>query len=264
MAFNYFGLDFDQERIAILKKIGYASGYDKLPARLTVIENLEVVGRIYGMPKLVRTQQIERLLKTFKFWFFGCLGCNIMIFSFAEELWSNNIINMFSLLFRITEWICGIMLFYGIMMGITSVFCMLAIFALYNVPFWHMTFSFLVFAPPLVFSAIWIGFTCLQIIVTLGRRGVEIGYVFAWMLLPFSGAYYPTEILPAWGQAISKCLPMSYVFEAMRAYITIGQDPTSLLIKAYALSILYATCSVAIFIYCFNRSKQNGLARLAD
>lgn len=65
---NYFGLDFDQERIAILKKIGYASGYDKLPARLTVIENLEVVGRIYGMPKLVRTQQIERLLKTFNIW----------------------------------------------------------------------------------------------------------------------------------------------------------------------------------------------------
>ncbi len=191
-------------------------------------------------------------------------GCNIMIFSFAEELWSNNIVNMFSLPFRISEWICGIMLFYGIMMGITSAFCMLAIFALYNVSFWQTLYSFIIFAPPLVFSAIWIGFTCLQIIVTLGRRGVEIGFVFGWLLLPFSGAYYPTEILPAWGQAISKCLPMSYVFEAMRAYITNQQDSTDLLIKAYALSILYATCAVIFFIYCFNRSKQNGLARLAD
>lgn len=65
---SYFGLDFAQSRIDILKKIGYASGYDKLPARLTVLENLEVVGRIYGMPKLIREQQIERLLKVFNIW----------------------------------------------------------------------------------------------------------------------------------------------------------------------------------------------------
>lgn len=191
-------------------------------------------------------------------------GCNIMIVSFAEELWSNNIVNMFSLPFKITEWICGIMLFYGIMMGLTAVFCMLAILVLYNIPFWYMLSTFLLFMPPLVISAIWIGFTCLQIIVTIGRRGVEIGFVFGWLLLPFSGAYYPAEVLPAWGQAISKYLPMSYVFQAMRDYVTYQKDPTELLIKGYGLSILYATCSVALFIYCFNRSKQNGLARLAD
>ncbi len=31
---SYFGDDFAQHRIAALTKIGYASGYDKLPARL--------------------------------------------------------------------------------------------------------------------------------------------------------------------------------------------------------------------------------------
>ena len=191
-------------------------------------------------------------------------GCNIMIISFAEELWSNNIVNMFSLPLCITEWIYGIILFYGIMMGITSIFCMIAIFLLYNIPAWYMISTFLIFMPPLVLSAIWIGFTCLQIIVTLGRRGVEIGFIFGWFLLPFSGAYYPTDILPAWGQTISRYLPMSYVFQAMREYVSNQQDPTALLIKGYALSILYATCSIIVFIYCFNRSKQTGLARLVD
>jgi len=65
---NYFATNFAQHRIAALKKIGYASGYDRLPARLTVLENLDIVGRIYGLAKINRTQQIENLLKFFGIW----------------------------------------------------------------------------------------------------------------------------------------------------------------------------------------------------
>jgi ABC-2 type transport system ATP-binding protein len=65
---NYFGLNFALHRIAALKKIGYASGYDKLPARLTVIENLDIVGRIYNIAQPYRRQQIEKLLNFFGIW----------------------------------------------------------------------------------------------------------------------------------------------------------------------------------------------------
>src|SRR5437016_5642976 len=43
-------------------------------------------------------------------------GCNIMAFTFTEELWSNNVVNLFSLPLRTIEWISGIILFYIIMM----------------------------------------------------------------------------------------------------------------------------------------------------
>lgn len=62
---EYSDKDFAKNRIESLKRIGYASGYDKLPARLTVVENLDIVGRIYGIPEPQRTQQIEKLLKFF-------------------------------------------------------------------------------------------------------------------------------------------------------------------------------------------------------
>ncbi len=65
---TYFDANFAQHRIAALKKIGYASGYDKLPTRLTVTENLDIVGRIYGIAQPQRTQQIEKLLKFFGIW----------------------------------------------------------------------------------------------------------------------------------------------------------------------------------------------------
>lgn len=65
---TYFGTDFAQHRINALKRIGYASGYDKLPARLTITENLDIVGRIYNISQPHRIQQIEKLLKFFGIW----------------------------------------------------------------------------------------------------------------------------------------------------------------------------------------------------
>ncbi len=64
----YFGTDFNHNRVNALKRIGYASGYDRLPARLTVSENLDVVGRVYGIQQPKRAQQIEQLLKFFGMW----------------------------------------------------------------------------------------------------------------------------------------------------------------------------------------------------
>ena len=191
-------------------------------------------------------------------------GCNAMSMPLTEELWSNNIVNLFSLPLRTIEWMGGVVLFYAIMMCITTITCMLVMFTLYDVSIWQVLSTFLIFLPPLFFSGIWLGFTLLQIVVTLGKRGIELGHVIAWFFLPFSGAYYPVEVLPHWAQTMSAFLPMSYVFQGMRGYLMRHQDPTPYLIKGYALSILYATCAVILFIYCFNRSKQKGLARLAD
>lgn len=191
-------------------------------------------------------------------------GCNIMVATFSEELWSHNIVNLFSLPLRTIEWMAGAVLFYAIMMCVMSTFCISVMFLMYDIPFWYTISTFFIFAPPLFFCGIWLGFTCLQVITTLGKRGVELGFVFGWFLLPFSGAYYPVEVLPAWGQAISTCIPMSYVFEGMRGYVMYQKDPTSHLITGYVLSILYAIFATILFVYCFNRSKRNGLARLVD
>ena len=65
---SYFGEDFASNAIYALKKIGYASGYDRLPARLTVFENLDIVGRIYGMQEKQRAEKIEELLSSFGIW----------------------------------------------------------------------------------------------------------------------------------------------------------------------------------------------------
>ncbi len=62
---SYFGADFSTDTIAALKKIGYASGYDRLPARLTVFENLDIIGRMYGVKQPERLVKIQKMLAHF-------------------------------------------------------------------------------------------------------------------------------------------------------------------------------------------------------
>ncbi len=191
-------------------------------------------------------------------------GCNIMVIAFAEELWANNVVNLFSLPLSIIEWMCGVMLFTIMMIGLTATFSALFIFFLYNVSLWQLITTFLLFFPSLFITSIWLGFTALQIIVFLGKRGAEFAFVFGWMLLPFSGAYYPIDVLPRWGQAFSSLLPMSYLFTGMREYVMKNQDPMPYILKGTVMAIFYAIAALILFAYCFHRTKRRGLARLAE
>lgn len=189
---------------------------------------------------------------------------NTLCITFNEELWSNNLVNVFSLPLRIVEWLCGALLYVTIVMIISAAISMLIMSTLYNVSMWHIFTAFIYFMPPLFISSIWLGLMSLQLIVTFGKRITELAFIISWFFMPFSGAFYPIEVLPEWGQKISALLPMSYVFEGMRGYVMHQQDPTSHLIKGYVLSIVYATSALFLFIYCFNRTKKYGLTRLMD
>lgn len=62
---TYFGKDFATERSEVLQHVGFASAYSKLPGKLTVYENLDIYGRLYGMPSQLRKEKIEHLLELF-------------------------------------------------------------------------------------------------------------------------------------------------------------------------------------------------------
>ena len=65
---KYFGMDLKTHRTEILQEVSFASSYTKLPWRLSVLENLDVYGRIYGLTKNVRKARSEKFLKYFGAW----------------------------------------------------------------------------------------------------------------------------------------------------------------------------------------------------
>lgn len=65
---TYLGRDFFTNRASIMPHIAFASTYVKLPGRLTVYENLDIYGRLYGLSSQDRTLRIEQYLKYFGMW----------------------------------------------------------------------------------------------------------------------------------------------------------------------------------------------------
>ena len=61
----YFGKNFATHRSEILQHVGFASAYSKLPGKLTVYENLDVFGRLYGLSHDERQRRIAHLLEVF-------------------------------------------------------------------------------------------------------------------------------------------------------------------------------------------------------
>jgi ABC-2 type transport system ATP-binding protein len=64
----YFGKPLDRFREEVLGRVGFASGYSRLPYRLSVAENLDVFGRLHGLPRMERRSRAEELLSAFGVW----------------------------------------------------------------------------------------------------------------------------------------------------------------------------------------------------
>lgn len=64
----YFGKNFFQHRSEILQHVAFASAYTKLPGRLTILENLDIYGRLYGLSSPVRKEKIKNFLRFFGMW----------------------------------------------------------------------------------------------------------------------------------------------------------------------------------------------------
>lgn len=61
---EYFGKDFKSYREEILKKVNFGSSYIRLPWRMTVEENLDVIARLYEVKN--RKERIRKLLEAFE------------------------------------------------------------------------------------------------------------------------------------------------------------------------------------------------------
>ena len=191
-------------------------------------------------------------------------GCNYLSAFLNEEIWSNNLINLFSLPVSIFEWMLAAILFTAFGCAITATVGILFAICLYDVSLFDLVSNFILFAPPLFLSCLWLGFFSLSMLVSFGKRSTELSFVFTWFFLPFCGAYFPINVLPGWGQKISSLLPMTPVFQGLRVLLQHGQDPTPFLVKGYVLGTLYAAASIAFFVYRFNKSKEQGIARLLE
>ncbi|NDC36828.1 MAG: ABC transporter ATP-binding protein [Proteobacteria bacterium] len=63
---RYFGELLSTQRSKILQQVGYVSGYSQMPWNLTVRENLEVQGRLFGLSRAARAHRMNELMQVFQ------------------------------------------------------------------------------------------------------------------------------------------------------------------------------------------------------
>lgn len=182
--------------------------------------------------------------------------------NFLEELWSKNLVNLFSTPLSLAEWVVGMMILGFVRSFIVFFYGAFLVWIFYSWNIFSLGLILIPFFILLMVSGWCIGFFIAGFLAYYGLRVQALVWAVGWVFSIFGAVYYPLKILPQWVQIISKGLPISYVMEGMRQYIESGLVPTKYLFMATGLNIVYLSFSLFFFRYMFNVSRSKGLAYL--
>jgi ABC-2 type transport system permease protein len=179
-----------------------------------------------------------------------------------EEVWNQNLANLFSTPLNVWEWSVGLILLGLLKNVLTLVVGAGAVWLLYRLNIFSVGWMLLPFLFSLMMSGWFMGFLASAFIIYYGKGLQSIAWMAGFALAPFSAVYYPVGVLPRWAQAVSSALPMTYVFEGMRQILRGGRMPVSDLAVSFGLNALYLALSILFFGWMFEKSRERGLARL--
>lgn len=182
--------------------------------------------------------------------------------SILEEIWSQNLVNLFSTPLKISEWIIGIMTVSILDLSISFSVSLLITKLLYGINILKIGIPIIYFIFLLLVSGWILGFLAAGFLIYFGQRVESLPWMVGWIFVPFSSVFFPISVLPTWGQNIALFLPMSYAFETMRKFVLTDFIDIKMILTSLFLNALYLVLSILFFIFMFNKSKKLGLARL--
>ena len=179
-----------------------------------------------------------------------------------EELLHHNLVNLFATPLTWLEWVAAMMIMGIINMGLILICSGAAVWLLYDISILDLGWSLVPFMISLLLSGWFIGFFICGLLIYWGLKATDFIYTVGYLFLPFSAIFYPLAALPPAVQAISRWLPTTAIFEAMRQVLKTGTYSSEYLITSFTLNILYLGLSLAFFKYMFEQSRVKGLGRL--
>lgn len=178
-----------------------------------------------------------------------------------DEIWNNNLVNLFSTPFTIGEWISGVLGLSVLKTALTLTILVPAILLLYSVNVFVLGWWLPVFFLAMAMTGWWLGFLSAGIVLRYGPRVQTVIWTLPGALLPFSAIYFPQSQLPAWAIPISSVLPTTYMFEAMRALLN-GTAVNMVGVGiGFGLNVVYLTVMMWFFRKSFEKSLELGLGR---
>jgi ABC-2 type transport system permease protein len=187
---------------------------------------------------------------------------NEVCFSFLDELWSQNLLNLFSSPLTINEWLSASVLLGFFKSLFTIAFGTTMIWLLYDIWVFKIGILIIPFFLSFAFLGFFLGLSATCCLLLWGQKFQSVVWMLPWVFMPFSGLYYPVNILPTWARTIAYCFPMSYLFQALKKLVITHQFDLSLFVSGIALTLAYVSIALTLFHWAYTRSKERGLARL--
>ena len=203
------------------------------------------------------------LLSALVFWNLFVRTQQSFSISFLEEVWTRNIINIFTTPITQKELIAGFALL-SVVQGIFGfLYVSTLAFLLYALDIWTLGLYIIPFFALILLFGWVLGLVTVGIIIRFGPAMEIFAFFMPFVLLPFSAVYYPISILPAFVQNIAQFLPTTHLFEGMRLVLTRGVFPVDHLLWAGGLTIAYFVLGSAFFAWMVHVARKKGLiARL--
>lgn len=199
------------------------------------------------------------LLGAVLFWDFFIRIMQGVTMAFFEDVWSRNFLNIFATPMLISEYVGGLILssigtsIIGLVVMLTiAVGCFklsLIIYGLAALPFVLILFLF----------GIALGIFASAVVLHFGPASEWFIWPIPALISPFVGVLYPVSTLPQWMQGISRILPPSYVFEALRTVVSDGPISWTALAIGGTLSLAYVFLAYYFFIKVYSHALHTGL-----
>jgi ABC-2 type transport system permease protein len=181
-----------------------------------------------------------------------------------EELWSRNLMNLFTVPLTQNDWLCALLALGFIRVGIVVCLYIFSLWWIFSINLLAFGWPLLIFIALQILSGWWLGMLCMAALFYWGQRAQSLAWVSGWLLAPFSGALYPIDVLPLWMQKVSVIFPMTYTFKAFRLFASSGVLEHSWVMLSLFLNGILCALALLAFHRSFENTKRYGLETIQE
>jgi ABC-2 type transport system permease protein len=178
---------------------------------------------------------------------------------FLDELWSRNLVNIFSTPLSVSEYLTGLIIVNLIRAMVGMLAVSLVAWLCYSFDIFPSLLAFVPYLLNLVLFALALGVVITGLIFRYTTRIQGFAWSFASLLMPVSCVFYPLSSLPHWLQPVAWALPTTHAFEGMRAALSGAAFSTVHFEWGLGLNAIYFVFAFFFFRWIFESARARGL-----
>ena len=179
--------------------------------------------------------------------------------SFLEDVWTRNLLNIFVAPVRTIEYLCATFAVGILRVCVTAVVLVLIGWLAYSFNIFVMRWWIIPFFLNLMLFGWSLGMISTALILRWGQAAESLAWAVPFFIQPVVAVFYPVSVLPGWLQPIALALPVTHIFEGMRAVMKTGTMSWSPLCWALALNLVYLALAGGLFAWILNLTRKRGL-----